>query len=129
MAKHSYESQGNKKTKVMPASLTSVSDVMRLTGLDYITLAPKLLEELVATPVEGWQGQVGSVIKSASEVPSSHVPIKGMEASLRDESLWRLSFMRSDGGKAEAKMLQALNIFCDFQDMLEELVTRAELNP
>ena len=43
-----------------------------------------------------------------------------------DEARWRMAFTRAEGGKCETKLVQALNIFADVQDRLEELVRKAE---
>ncbi|KAL8782219.1 MAG: hypothetical protein Q9213_005585 [Squamulea squamosa] len=40
------------KTKVLPASLTSKEEIMRLTGVDHITIAPKLLSHLAVPMTE-----------------------------------------------------------------------------
>jgi hypothetical protein len=52
---------------------------------------------------------------------------KRLEAVVRDESLWRMAFTRADGGASETKLVQAINIFADVQDQLEEMVRRADV--
>jgi hypothetical protein len=47
-----------------------------------------------------------------------------LEAILRDESLWRMAFTRAEGGEAERKLVQAINIFADVQDEMEGMVRR-----
>ncbi|KAB5578146.1 hypothetical protein GE09DRAFT_1088664 [Coniochaeta sp. 2T2.1] len=113
-AHHYFETQ-HFKTKVMAASLTSVDEVMQLTGVHHITISPQLLAELAATPVPagGWKGQslFGSDVKHP---PPVTVPT--------EESEWRMAFTRSKAGKSEGKIVQAINIFADMQDRLEGMV-------
>lgn len=113
-----------RKTQVMPASLTSIDEVMQLAGMHHITVSPPLLSELGATPAAGWHGlgSIGKVAGSAS--PVTDADVQRLHAIIHDESRWRLDFTRSDGGKSETKLIQALNIFCDTQDSLEELARK-----
>lgn len=110
------------KTKVLPASLTSIDDVLKLAGVDHITISPRLLAELAATPAEGYKGEIGSVVKDAEKVEAigkdTYRPI------LRDEGTWRLAFLRTEVGRSEVKMVQALNIFSDMQKRLEALAKK-----
>lgn len=117
-----YESR-SLKTRVMPASLTSVEEVMQLAGAHHITVPPNLLTELAITPGEGWKGKdtIGRALKEAS-VPSE----KAYETIVGDEAAWRLAFTRSAEGRNEGKIIQAINIFSDVQDRLEEMVRKFE---
>lgn len=112
------------KTKVLPASLTSIDEVLVLAGVDHITIAPLLLAELAATPAEGYQGDIGSVVKAAEKVDAiskdRYAPI------LRDEAAWRLAFSRSEKGRSEGKIIQAVNIFYEMQEGLEALVKKLD---
>lgn len=108
------------RTKVLPASLISIDEVLILAGVDHITVAPPLLAELAATPAESYKGEIGSVLKAAA---SDDVPPKGQyEAILENESAWRLAFTRSERGKSEGKIIQAVNIFYEMQEVLEDMV-------
>lgn len=136
-AQQYYESRGlNLKTQVMPASLTSIDEVMQLAGVDRITVSPPLLAELAATPATEWTGAatVGQAITASapgndalhynaepSRRDPSNDPYRHLEDVLEDEAQWRMAFTRSDGGKNEVKLIQALNIFCDQQEALEML--------
>ncbi|KAI1770291.1 putative transaldolase [Hypoxylon cercidicola] len=114
-----YYGKIGSKTKVLPASLTSVQEVMNLAGAHHITIAPHLLTELADTPANPWEEGTGSVFKGGKEEePSDYSSI------VEDESAWRLAFTRSQDGKAEVKIIQAINIFCDKQDALEDLARR-----
>lgn len=112
------------RTQVLPASLTSIDEVLMLAGVDHITVSPPLLAELAATPADSYKGQIGAVLKAAEgqEIP----PAKLYEAVLEDESAWRLAFTRSERGKSEGKIIQAVNIFSEMQDGLEALVKSQE---
>ncbi|KAL7620118.1 hypothetical protein AAE478_009110 [Parahypoxylon ruwenzoriense] len=114
-AQRYYEKIGS-KTQVLPASLTSIREVMKLAGAHHITVAPHLLTKLAETPADPWDGEVGSVFKDrVEEDPNDYSGI------IDDESSWRLAFTRSQGGRPEAKNIQAINIFCEKQDALEDL--------
>lgn len=114
-------------TQIIPASLTSIDEVMALAGVKFIALTPPLLAELAAVPAAGWSGvgTVGQALKmitSASIVESDTI----WDAVLHDEGLWRMAVTRSDGGKSECKIVQAVNIFCDMQDGLEAMVRKMD---
>lgn len=89
---------------------------MKLAGVHHITVAPPLLTKLSETPANPWEGETGSVFKNkADETFGDYSGI------LDDESAWRLAFTRSLNGKAEGKIIQAINIFCEKQEALEGL--------
>lgn len=115
-----YYHNTNSRTRVLPASLTSVDEVMMLAGVDHITISPVLLAELDATHAAGYKGEIGSVLNAAgkAEVASR----KRYEPILHDEGAWRLAFSRSERGKSEGKIVQAINIFCEMQEALEAMV-------
>ncbi|KAI1764687.1 putative transaldolase [Hypoxylon sp. FL1150] len=117
-AQRYYEKTGS-KTQVLPASLTSIQEVMKLAGAHHITIAPHLLTKLAETPANPWEGETGSVFKSDKEEE-----LGDYSSIVADESAWRLAFTRSQRGKAEGKIVQAINIFCDKQDGLESLARR-----
>lgn len=113
------------KTKVLPASLTSIDEVLVLAGVDHITVAPLLLAELATTPMVGYQGDFGSVVKAAEKVdPISEEVYKPI---LKDEGAWRLAFSRSERGRNEGKIIQAVNIFYEMQEGLEALVKKMDV--
>ncbi len=104
------------RTQVLPASLTSIQEVMKLAGAHHITIAPALLAKLAETPANGWEGDIGSVFGSKADGAF------GDYASIiEDESAWRLAFTRRLDGKAEGKIIQAINIFSEKQEGLENL--------
>lgn len=130
-----YYKARSSKTKVLPASLTSIEDVMVLAGADHITVAPPLLELLASTLAEGWRGcELGSVFKNEDAPSSGSADERNDEAKAGDldrvvsnYSAWRLAFARSDGGHSEGKLSQAISIFADMQEKLEEIARRSDL--
>lgn len=111
-----YEQHG-KRTQAIAASLTSIHEVMMLAGVAHITVSPPLLYELSKTPASGWEGDVGSVFKSVS---SETQDIDG--AGVEDKKAWRLTFSRDQDGKSQAKLNDAIKLFSEKQDALEDLV-------
>ncbi|KAK2600402.1 hypothetical protein N8I77_009938 [Diaporthe amygdali] len=107
------------KTRVLPASLTSIDEVLMLAGVDHITVSPPLLAQLSDTPLDGYEGDIGSVCKTAGN-PAD----EDYAAILEDESAWRLAFTRSGRGTSEGKIIQAINIFYEMQLNLEGMITK-----
>lgn len=87
-----------------------------LAGVHHITVSPPLLTKLAETPGNPWEGDTGSVFKDKTEKT-----FDDYSKILEDESAWRLAFTRSQDGKSEGKNIQAINIFCEKQEGLEEL--------
>ncbi|ATZ53551.1 hypothetical protein BCIN_09g03850 [Botrytis cinerea B05.10] len=109
-----YYSKNNFRTKVLPASLTNIDEIMTLAGVDHITIAPALLRDLAATAVEGYA--IKSLFDGNRQGESQSNVLE-----FGNESLWRISFTRSGKGEAERKLSQAINIFCDMQTQLEAM--------
>lgn len=109
------------RTRVLAASLTSVDEVMRLAGVQHVTVAPGLLHELAAREASSQDGeQLGAYF---AEGPANRSwESADYERLVKDESAWRLAFARSGFGASEGKIVQAINYFADFQEKLEELV-------
>lgn len=110
-----YEKIGS-KTKVLPASLTSIQEVMLLAGAHHITISPPLLAKLAETPANPWEGETGKVFTEADKNP-----LDDYSGILQDAPTWRLAFTRSANGQSEVKIIQAINIFCEKQEGLEKL--------
>ncbi|KAK7913894.1 hypothetical protein PG985_011597 [Apiospora marii] len=115
-AQRYYEKTGS-RTQVLPASLTSIQEVMTLAGAHHITVSPPLLKKLAETPANPWEGDTGSVFQKSESSFADY------STSVEDEGAWRLAFTRSAEGKSEGKIIQAINIFCERQEKLEELVS------
>ncbi|KAI0434456.1 transaldolase [Xylaria sp. FL1042] len=110
-----YKEHGQ-RTQIIAASLISIHEVMMLAGAAHITVSPPLLYELSKMSADTWEGDVGSVFKDeSSEAPSVD------EACVEDERSWRLAFSKDQGGKSEAKLNDAIKLFSEKQDALEDL--------
>ncbi|KAL2138167.1 hypothetical protein VTI28DRAFT_7355 [Corynascus sepedonium] len=133
-----------RRTEVVAASLTSIDQVIQLAGTHHITISPLLLAELASTPAAGWDGAAGigkalqaiqtttTAMTTATATATATATLledkvrNGLEEAVRDEALWRLAFTRAEGGRCEAKLAQALSIFADVQEQLEEMVRNVE---
>lgn len=121
-----YYTKISSKTQVLPASLISVAEVMKLAGVHHITVSPPLLAELASTP---------TTQTSATAVDNPATWFKNDDAEeavnvdygslVRDESAYRIAYTRSKGGANEKKLTDAINIFADMQDQLEEIIRRS----
>lgn len=120
VAQHYYRTIGA-RTRVLPASLTSINEVLVLAGIDHITISPPLLAQLSNTPYEGYEGDIGSVLKAAENTVD-----EDYTAILQDESAWRLAFTRSGKGTSEGKIIQAINIFYEMQVSLEAMIKKLD---
>jgi transaldolase len=110
-AQRYFETSGV-KTKVLAASLMSIEEVMQLVGVHHITISPPLLAELAASTDQHLKTE------SSFDAELNFAP----ESVPRDEAGWRLAFTRHSAGKSENKLIQAINIFADMQDQLEDMV-------
>lgn len=107
------------QTQVLPASLTSTDEIMALAGVHHITIAPSLLVELQRKSTEGLN------VKSLFDTRDEEVWRAGEKMVWgMDEGRWRIDFTRScaGDGEGERKLVQAINIFCDMQTKLEEMM-------
>jgi len=113
------------KTQVLPASLTSIQEVMMLAGSHHITVSPPLLKKLAETPADPWAdaGLTGSVMATAEVKDAARtwggLQEEGNKKILEDEKAWKDAFAASMGGKAKAKIVQAVDFFCEKQEGLE----------
>lgn len=109
-------------TQVLPASLTSVAEVMQLAGAHHITISPPLLAELAATPAAA-PSLVAKKLWMDAAGDGANAGADAVYASLvADEAAYRMAFTRSAGGENERKLSDAINIFADMQDAMEALV-------
>lgn len=106
---------------MLPASLTSINEVLVLAGVDHITISPPLLAQLSDLRCEDYEGEIGSVLKAAEN--TAH---EDYTAILEDESAWRLAFTRSGRGTSEGKIIQAVNIFYEMQVSLEAMIKKLD---
>ncbi|KAI8239433.1 Transaldolase [Colletotrichum sp. SAR 10_99] len=115
-----YYIEKKAKTQVLAASLTSVAEVMQLAGIQHVTVSPPLLRGLAAQSASTSTEKVGGYFAAGPDKKWT----TDFEVALKDKSAWRLAFTRSGNGKYEEKLIQAINIFSDKQDELEELARR-----
>ncbi|KAJ8114103.1 hypothetical protein ONZ43_g4987 [Nemania bipapillata] len=111
-----YQTQAQ-GTQVVAASLTSIHEVMMLAGINHITVSPLLLQELDKTPADSWEGAIGSVFENTSS-EAEDVD----HGSIEEEAAWRLAFSMDQGGRSEAKLNDAIKLFSEKQESLENLV-------
>lgn len=111
-----YESI-NAKTRVLPASLTSTSEIYALAGVDHITIAPGLLAQLAeanSTPEVESLFDVGAAAGTGVATTTGDVGKEGKgkgESFVNDESAYRMAFTRDLHGASEEKLSQVSCIF------------------
>jgi transaldolase len=119
-----FYTRNNYKTLVMPASLTSVEECLKVSGAHHITISPPLLAALAATPAPA---------ASSTDAPlffdelTNGAEVEGDAALMelvKDEAKYRIMYTRLKNGAAEKKIVDAINIFADCQDATEELIRR-----
>ncbi|KAG9600716.1 transaldolase, partial [Aureobasidium melanogenum] len=108
----------NSKTLVMPASLTSVEECLKVSGAHHITISPPLLASLASTPASASSSAhfFDEVVEGEDKNDTAL-----LEAVTKEES-YRIRYTRCKNGAAEKKLVDAINIFADCQDATEELV-------
>ena len=92
-------------TEVLPASLTSVYEVMALAGAHHITIAPPLLLELSSIEALGYKSKIPNVF-DASKDRQDEPP--ALMSFADDEAAFRAALRKNDNGKNEVKMTQVL---------------------
>ncbi|THV83724.1 hypothetical protein D6D27_08164 [Aureobasidium pullulans] len=112
----------NAKTLVMPASLTSVAECLQVCGAHHITISPPLLAALAATPAP--TSSTSAPLFFDQVVQGEEVGDEKLMEDVREEAKYRIRYTRLKDGKAEKKLVDAINIFADCQDGSEELVKR-----
>ncbi|RAL12775.1 transaldolase family protein [Aspergillus homomorphus CBS 101889] len=118
-----YYQRIGSRTQVLPASLTSTTEILALAGVHHITIAPGLLQELAHQPGTMTDGSVpASLFDSRDPDPvAAGLPERAL-SFVNDEAGYRLAFTRDARGESEGKLTQAVNIFCDMQDQLVQLM-------
>ncbi|BCR91001.1 transaldolase family protein [Aspergillus chevalieri] len=121
-----YYKSINSKTLVLPASLTSTAEIYALAGVNHITIAPGLLAQLAEPNLES-----GAEVKSLFDVgvaAAGDVEKEGKGVSfVNDESAYRMAFTRDLHGGSEEKLSQAINLFCDMQDKMVQIMKAAKI--
>ncbi|KAI5207071.1 hypothetical protein E4T39_02136 [Aureobasidium subglaciale] len=108
------------RTLVMPASLTSVEECLQVAGAHHITISPPLLAALAATPAPTSSAPLFFDEELKGEEKGDEELMEGV----KEEASFRIRYTRLKGGAAEKKLVDAINIFADCQDGIEELVRR-----
>ncbi|KAL9068830.1 MAG: hypothetical protein Q9161_005917 [Pseudevernia consocians] len=104
-------------TKVLPASLTSINEIMLLAGVDHITIAPKLLRELASAEVDTTNTPELPSLFDKVKTDADQIPPQ--ISYVDDEDAFRMAMTRDGNGANEGKLIQAINIFCDMQLKME----------
>jgi len=97
-AQRFYEVHGI-KTQVLPASLTSVHDIMALAGVHHITIAPTLLKELAETPASSLRTRS---LFDEPVVKGETIPL----VKYGSAADWQIAFTRSQDGEGARKLIQ-----------------------
>jgi transaldolase len=79
--------------------LTSIDEIMALAGVDHITIAPALLQELSTTPATSLT--ISSLFDGAAPSFDPQPRMFG-----KDEAGYRIAFTRSENGEGERKLTQ-----------------------
>lgn len=104
VAAQTYYKHHNFSTKVLPASLTSIDEIMLLAGVDHITIAPKLLRELASTKVD--PSYIANLPSLFDEVKTIADKIPPKLAFADNEDAFRLAMTRDSNGGNEGKLIQ-----------------------
>ena len=89
---------------------------MSLSGVDHITIAPKLLRQLATTETSGVQAMRLFDSSAKEDI------LKDSQGLADEEARFRLAVTLEHGGDEERKLSQAINIFCDFQERLQVMM-------
>ncbi|CAD6593051.1 MAG: hypothetical protein ASARMPREDX12_006678 [Alectoria sarmentosa] len=115
-----YYKQHSFPTQVLPASLTSINEIMLLAGVDHITIAPTLLRELASTEVD--PSNTSNLPSLFDEIKTGADQIPPRLSYADDEEAFRMAMTRDANGANEGKLIQAINIFCDVQLKMEAMM-------
>ena len=95
---------------------------MALSGVNHITIAPRLLRELATTDANTVQ------TTSLFEDKAKEMISERSHGLADDEARFRMAITREHDGDEERKLSQAINIFCDFQEKLEVMMVERGIN-
>ncbi|CAG8981047.1 hypothetical protein HYALB_00008201 [Hymenoscyphus albidus] len=113
-----YYEENSYETRVKACSVVSIEEVMLLAGVNALTIAPSLLEEL--KQVEWTERSVnGHSLFLGRETEIGNMDSK---TCIHNEKEFRDQFGKSQGGKGEKKTEEAIQLFCEFQTKCEELL-------
>ena len=106
---------------MVPTLLATMKQVMLLSGVKQISIAPTLLKELSETSYAGDETKETSLFVGPAKKYSQPPSLVHFENA---EGNFRMAVTRSEGGESERKLIQAINIFCDVQTKLEEMMKK-----
>jgi len=92
---------------------------MLLSGSKLMTISSRLLKELSETNYASEETREPSLFVGPS---NNYTQVPKRMHFENDEAKFRMAVTRSDGGENEKKMVQAINILCDVQLKLEEMM-------
>ena len=81
-----------------------------------------LLKELADTKVDA------NPLESLFDGPAMEKITSDYHGVGDSEARFRMAVTRENGGDEERKMIQAINIFCDFQERLEKMMIERGVN-
>lgn len=97
VAIQAYYKSINAPTQVLPASLTSLEEIFQLAGVNHLTIAPHLLEQL-AKPI--------APVKSLFDVaPTIPIPAPGT-SYLNDHGNYQITFASDCDGDSQIKLTE-----------------------
>lgn len=111
---YNYYKKYNYATIVMGASFRNVGEIKELAGCDYLTVAPKLLEELINS---------SDAVPKKLDVANAQTSTDGKVSFINDESKFR--FALNDDAMATEKLAQGIRNFAkDAKTLLAQLEER-----
>ncbi|RDL36539.1 uncharacterized protein BP5553_05891 [Venustampulla echinocandica] len=120
VAAQRYYKENNIVTQVLAASLTSVYEIMALAGVNHITVAPVLAQELAAAPVTSLD------LKSIFDFREFKGPLRWLPRSLPRFADDHNAFLSSNtlklANEGQSRLANAIEIFRGFQDKLTHMM-------
>ena len=104
VAAQAYYKAHQLRTKVLPASLVCAEDALRLSGVDHITIAPRILQGLATTKSDSEL----SLTRSLFDEPLSVEPWPA-KSFINNEEDFRSALAQEEGGVGEGKLKQVCN--------------------
>ncbi|KAJ5474550.1 Aldolase-type TIM barrel [Penicillium sp. IBT 31633x] len=117
-----FYNQTSLPTRVKACVTLSLDELIMLAGVNALTLTPKVLKTLAATERSQEELESMSLFKNFAKATD---PIQ-YPSYIDSESLYRVDFAASGGGKVQFKTAQAISLFCDAQTA-SELFVKSQL--
>ncbi|MCJ1350958.1 MAG: hypothetical protein MMC33_000940 [Icmadophila ericetorum] len=116
-----YFEQYGYSARVKAAGMISAAEVLKLTGVAAMTVAPDILQELRSLKNTKAELDSQSLFQDELSMKKDY-PIMERESFADDEVSYRTAFSLRNEGKGHLKTIQAINIFCDFQRNAEVMI-------